>query len=202
MLTLLRNLHLSSAAARRGAWKKLPGRELAEVTVGVVGYGHVGTAVCDRLVALGAARVLANDIQERVTPPSVTLTSLDELLMHSDIVTVHVSMEPMNYHMLNDVFFSKMKEGAILINTARGSLLDEESLLKAIDTGKVQACALDVLEDEPRVNDALAVNEHVILSCHQGGTSNRAIRNMGEAAIEDLLSLLGISALHIDVGCS
>jgi phosphoglycerate dehydrogenase-like enzyme len=193
ILTLLRNLHLSGPAVRSGRWKKLPGRELSEVTVGIIGYGHIGSVVCDKLARLHTGKILVCDIKERIVPPPMRLTHLDYLLKNSDVVTVHISMEPTNYHIINDEFLSKMKDGAILINTARGDLVDEAALLKAIESEKLSGCALDVLEDEPNINPDFAKNNNIIISCHQGGSSNRAIENMGWAAIEDLLNLLGLS---------
>ncbi len=193
LLTLLRNLNLSGTSAKAGAWKKLPGKELSEITVGVVGYGHVGSVVCDKLARLKTANILVNDIRDRIVPSPMRLTSLDYLLKNSDVVTMHVSMEPMNYHILNKEFFLKMKEGSILINTARGDLLDEEALLDALESEHLAGCALDVLENEPEINPKLAGHQKIIMSCHQGGSSNRAIENMGWAAIEELLDLFGIS---------
>ena len=127
-----------------------PGRELRDLTVGVVGTGRIGTAVVERLRGFGC-RVLAHD--ERRPPADdrledVERVSLDELLAASDVVTLHVPLTPRTHHLLDRQRLGRLKPGAIVVNTARGALIDTEALLSALEGGALGGAALDVLEGE------------------------------------------------------
>jgi D-specific alpha-keto acid dehydrogenase len=120
------------------------GRELRDLTVGVVGTGRIGTAVVDRLSGFGC-RVLAHD---RSPKRAAGYMSLDELLRHSDIVTLHTPLTAETHHLLNVERLEQMKPGAFIVNTGRGSLLDTEALLQALESGRLGGAALDVVEGE------------------------------------------------------
>jgi D-specific alpha-keto acid dehydrogenase len=120
------------------------GKELRDLTVGVVGTGRIGAAVMDRLRGFGC-RILANDNRPRA---SAEFVPLDELLEHSDIVTLHAPLTADTHHLLNDRRIEQMKPGAFIINTGRGSLLDAEALVRALESGRLGGAALDVLEGE------------------------------------------------------
>lgn len=120
------------------------GKELRDLTVGVVGTGRIGTAVIDRLRGFGCHTV-AYDSRPRT---SADYVSLDELLQHSDVVTLHTPLNADTHHLLNRQRIDKMKHGAYVINTGRGSLLDTEALISALETGGLGGAALDVLEEE------------------------------------------------------
>ena len=122
------------------------GKELRDLTVGVVGTGRIGAAVMDRLRGFGC-RVLAHDR----SPKASRLTDyvpLDELLRHSDIVTLHTPLTAETHHLLDRHRIEQMKPGAFIINTGRGSLLDTEALVQALESGRLGGAALDVLEGE------------------------------------------------------
>jgi D-specific alpha-keto acid dehydrogenase len=121
-----------------------PGRELRDLTVGVVGTGRIGSAVVDRLRGFGC-RVLTHDVRPRDLAPHV---SLDELLRHSDIVTLHTPLTAETRHLLDRRRIEQMKRGALVVNTGRGALLDTEALVSALDDGHLGGAALDVLEGE------------------------------------------------------
>lgn len=120
------------------------GRELRDLTVGVVGTGRIGAAVMNRLQGFGC-RVLAHDRSPTTSAGSV---SLDELLERSDILTLHTPLTAETRHLLNRERFERMKPGAIVINTGRGSLIDTEALVAALESGRLGGAALDVVEDE------------------------------------------------------
>ncbi|WP_442973612.1 D-lactate dehydrogenase VanH [Saccharothrix sp. NRRL B-16314] len=120
------------------------GRELRDLTVGVVGTGRIGTAVIDRLRGFGG-RVLAFDTRPRA---SADYVPLDELLRQSDIVTLHTPLTADTHHLLDRRRIGHMKHGAIVVNTGRGSLLDTEALIPALESGRLGGAALDVLEGE------------------------------------------------------
>jgi len=119
-----------------------PGRELRDLTIGVIGTGRIGAAVMDRLRGFGC-RVLAYDRR-----PGTDCVSLDELLRLSDIVTLHTPLNADTRHLLNRQRIEQMKRGAYIINTGRGSLLDTEALILALESGRLGGAALDVLEGE------------------------------------------------------
>jgi D-specific alpha-keto acid dehydrogenase len=120
------------------------GKELRDLTVGVVGTGRIGAAVIDRLWGFGCQK-LAYDIQPRT---SADYVPLDELLQQSDIVTLHAPLNADTYHLLNRRRIEQMKHGAFVVNTGRGSLVDTEALVSALESGRLGGAALDVLEGE------------------------------------------------------
>jgi D-specific alpha-keto acid dehydrogenase len=122
----------------------VPGRELRDLTVGVVGTGRIGAAVIDRLWGFGCQK-LAYDISPRT---SADYVSLDDLLQQSDIVTLHTPLNADTHHLLDRRRIEKMKRGALVINTGRGSLIDTDALVRALESGRLGGAALDVLEGE------------------------------------------------------
>jgi D-specific alpha-keto acid dehydrogenase len=120
------------------------GKELRDLTIGVIGTGRIGVAVMDRLRGFGC-RVLAYDNRPK---NSADYVPLDELLQLSDIVTLHVPLNADTHHLLNRQRIAQMQHGAFIINTGRGSLLDTEALVSALESGRLGGAALDVLEGE------------------------------------------------------
>ncbi|MEV0406926.1 D-lactate dehydrogenase VanH [Actinoallomurus sp. NPDC050550] len=120
------------------------GKELRDLTIGVIGTGRIGIAVLDRLQGFGCP-ILAYDNRPKATADYVPL---DELLQRSDIVTLHTPLNAGTHHLLNRQRIAQMKDGAFIINTGRGSLLDTEALLSALESGRLGGAALDVLEGE------------------------------------------------------
>lgn len=123
------------------------GRELRDLTVGVVGAGRIGTAVMDRLWGFGC-RVLTHDRRHTTTSDYV---DLDELLRRSDIVTLHTPLNPDTHHLVNRERIELMKHGAVVVNTGRGALIDTGALVSALDSGRLSGAALDVVEGEQGV---------------------------------------------------
>ena len=192
-LMLCRGIDHSMNSYRSGKWKKLAGSELAEMTLGIVGYGNVGKVVAQKFAAVGIGRLLVNDLISFQNNPPLEFVPLNYLLQESDIVTIHVSMERQNYHMVNEEFVSKMRNGAFLINTSRGEIVDEKALVKVLKNGYLGGAAIDVYEDEPNINKSLLSCSNLLTTCHIAGSSNRAIKNMGWTAIEGLLKLFNMS---------
>jgi D-specific alpha-keto acid dehydrogenase len=163
------------------------GKELRDMTVGVLGTGHIGKAVIERLRGFGC-HVLANSRSKEAAANYVTL---NELLQKSDILTIHVPLDADTYHMIGREQIKVMKQGAFLINTARGGLVDTDALIKALDNGKLGGAALDVLEGEEglfyfdctqkpidnRFLLRLQQMPNVILTPHTAYYSGRALRD-------------------------
>jgi D-specific alpha-keto acid dehydrogenase len=143
------------------------GRELRDLTVGVIGTGRIGTAVIDRLRGFGC-RILAYDVRPTT---SAHYVSLDELLDQCDVVTLHTPLAPDTHHLLDRRRIERMKRGAVIVNTARGSLLDTEALVSALESGRLGGAALDVLEGEDGIFYAdcrdKAIESTALLRLHQ-----------------------------------
>lgn len=194
-IMLIRNIGKSITGYQSNNWTKLPGKELAEMTLGIIGYGNVGKVVAEKFAHLGIGRLLVNDLIDFPITPPVEFVPLDYLLSESDIVSLHISMEKQNYHFVDKIFIDKMKTGAYLINTSRGEVLDENAIIKALKTQKLSGAALDVYENEPLINPCMLDCPNILTTCHIAGSSNRAIKNMGWAAIEGLLKAFNMEPL-------
>ncbi|ALG06990.1 D-lactate dehydrogenase VanH [Kibdelosporangium phytohabitans] len=174
------------------------GRELRDLTVGVVGTGRIGAAVIDRLWGFGC-RTLAYDINPTV---SADYVPLDDLLQRSDIVTLHTPLTARTHHLLHRRRIEAMKEGAFVINTGRGSLVDTEALVAALETGRLGGAALDVVEGEEGVfyadyrnkpvESAYLVRLHrlpnVFISPHTAYYTDRALSDTVENSIVNCLN--------------
>ena len=155
MLNVLKNQQNYDPAVRQGLWSRFPMRELSAKTVGLVGFGRIGRRLAELLSGFGV-KVLAYDPylnEQAAKERNVIPATLDELLAQSDIVSLHLPSTPETYHLINAESIAKMKDGAYLINTARGSLVDEQALYDALVSGKLSGAGLDVFEKEPVTAD-------------------------------------------------
>lgn len=200
MLMLMAVRHTKSVVLRADAQdyrlSAVPGRELRDLTVGVVGTGRIGGAVIERLRGFGC-RVLAHDRQPRLDADYV---GLDDLLRHSDIVTLHTPLTTDTRHLLDRRAIEQMKRGAYVVNTGRGPLLDTEALLAALESGALAGAALDVVEgeegifyadrtdrtDEVPENEALARLQrmpNVLISPHCAYYTDHALKDTVESSL-------------------
>ncbi|MCS6906977.1 MAG: phosphoglycerate dehydrogenase [Anaerolineales bacterium] len=183
-------------AMKAGRWEKLPGRSLSECTLGVIGVGNIGKAVIRRAHAFGM-RILGNDIAE-IAPDfiaeyRVEMTSLEELLQRSDFVSLNCDLNPTSYHLINAETLRLMKPTAILINTARGAVVDEHALIHALQTGQIAGAALDVFESEPLPLDSpLLKMDQVMLAPHNANSSPSAWERVHRNTLRNLLQGLEI----------
>jgi len=193
---LARPIFEGHARVLGGEWPSLRGFELSGKWLGLVGLGRVGSLVAAKANALGI-KTLAYD-------PNITqarlagLVSFEELAARSDLVSLHAPLTEATRGMVGRKVFERMKEGSVLINTARGALVDEEALLWALDDGPLRAAALDVLTDEPPASgNPLLGRADVIVLPHIAPHTDEATAAMGRAALEDLLAVLsGRSPRH------
>ncbi len=182
---------------KAGKWEKIPGRALSECTMGVVGIGNIGKAVI-RLGRAFGMQILGNDIIEIdpdfVLENGVEMTSLDDLLRRSDFVSLNCDLNPTSYRLINKLSMRLMKPTAVIINTSRGTIIDEGALIEALHSGTIAGAALDVFEEEPLpLESPLRHMETVILAPHNANSSPAAWERVHWNTIRNLLDGLGIT---------
>ncbi len=197
MLSLSRNIARGDASMKRGEWakNKLTGFELSGKTMGIVGFGRIGYLVGKKTKALGM-RVLCYDVlidkmMNFVNEAGAESVPLDKLLAESDFVTIHVPLLPQTKHMFDAATIAKMKRGAIIINAARGGIIEEKALVEALKSGQLAGAALDVYEEEPTKNMDLVKMENVVCTPHIGAESKEAQLGNSTIVAEKLIKALG-----------
>lgn len=188
MISLLRHVPLANAEIRDGVWKNRKGRQLSERTVGIIGCGHIGKDLATILRAFGCT-VLSHDIldfPEFYAAQQVEPVGLEDLLARADVVTLHVPLDDSTRNILNAERLALMKPDAVLINLARGELVDEAALKAMLKTGALAAAGFDVFAVEPPVDLELLRLPNFLATPHIGGSSEEAVLAMGRAAIEGL----------------
>jgi D-3-phosphoglycerate dehydrogenase len=194
MLDLLRPVLAAATATRAGGWPRLPGQSLEGRTVGLVGLGAIGRGVAQRLAGFGC-RILVHDPAFDAPPPALasicTCVPLPQLLAQSDIVSLHLPVLPATRSLVDAAFLAAMKPGALLINTARGELVDEDALLAALQNGHLAGAALDAFQHEPpgAIHPLLAL-PNVIATPNMGAHTDGATTAMGRMALEECLAVL------------
>jgi len=196
ILAFARQIPWMDRAVKSGIWAKLPGYSLSECTLGVVGVGNIGKAVIRRARAFGM-KILGNDIvpiaPDFILENGVEMTSLEDLLERSDFVSLNADLNPTSYHLINAGTLAHMKPTAVLINTARGPLVDEPALIRALEEKRIAGAALDVFEIEPLPEDSpLRRMENVLLAAHNSNSSPAAWERVHWNTIRNLLDGLGI----------
>ena len=176
---------------KRGEWKKITGKSLTESTLGVIGVGNIGKAVLKKAHAFDM-RLLGNDIipitQEFTKKFGVDMVSLENLLSQADFVSINCDLNPTSQHLINAKMFAFMKPSAVIINTARGSIIDEIALIDALKNKKITGAALDVFEVEPIPNDSpLLSMDQVMLAPHNSNSSPSAWEAVHWNTIRNLL---------------
>ena len=177
---------------RAGGWGTFLHGQLHEATVGVIGFGRIGRAVAKRCLGFSMNVLIADPVAdaETVARLGYRLVELDELLRQSDFVSVHAALSAETHHLIDARRLARMKPTAILINTARGGLIDEQALVQALTGGRLGGAALDVFEVEPLPDGPLRHLEQVVLTPHVAGLSAASLRAMAHRASENILTLL------------
>ncbi len=183
---------------KAGRWEKILGRSLSECTLGVIGVGNCGKAVLRRAAAFGM-ELLGNDIvpiaPDFVAEHRIEMTSLEDLLARADFVSVNCDLNPTSVRIINKESLEKMKPTAVVINTARGPLVDENALVAALKGGQISGAALDVFEIEPLPPDSpLLELDSVMLAPHNANSSPAAWERVHQSTIRNLVEALGIEA--------
>ena len=194
LLALARNIPQATASLKDGKWekKKLQGREVYNKTLGLVGAGHIGRIVGDRARGL-KMKVIVYDPYikpETIEKLDFEPVSFDELLARSDFVTIHTPKTDETANMFNQETFSRMKEGAMLINCARGGIVNEDDLYEALKSGKLAGAALDVFEKEPPGKVKLMELPNFICTPHLGASTKEAQENVAKMIAEQVVAYL------------
>ena len=187
-VALLHRTVFANAEVRHGEWYQVKGRQLSGCTVGIVGCGYVGKDLVELLKPFNC-EILAHDILEFkdfYEKHGVSAVGLDDLIERSDVVTLHLPLDNSTKNIINRDRLNLLKKDAILINLARGGLIDEGNLKKILQEKRIAGAALDVFEVEPPIDSSFAELENVLITPHIGGSTEEAILAMGMAAIEGL----------------
>jgi D-3-phosphoglycerate dehydrogenase len=198
MLAFVRRQPWMDAAMKRGEWEKISGKTLSECTLGVIGVGTIGKAVTRRAKAFGM-KVLGTDIVEIdhvfITESGIEMMNLEYLLSNSDFVSLNCDLNPTSLHLINAQTLAKMKATAVVINTARGPIVDEPALVAALQSGQIAGAALDVFEFEPLPRDSpLLKMDNVMLAPHNANSSPAAWERVHWNTIRNLLVGLGLDS--------
>jgi D-3-phosphoglycerate dehydrogenase len=194
MFSISRKIPQATSSMKAGKWekKKFLGVELYSKTFGIIGIGVIGSIVADRARGL-KMKVIAYDpyiSKEVAEKKGIDLVTLDELLSRSDFISIHTPLNDETRNLINQNLFKKMKDGVILVNCARGGIINEKDLYDAIKEGKVAGAALDVFEKEPATGNPLIELEQVICTPHLGASTGEAQENVSIAIAQQIVDYL------------
>lgn len=194
MLAMVREITKADAGLKTGVWykKEIKGTELNGKTLGVIGFGHIGSTVGKYARAFGM-EVIAHDLiasDDQIKDHGGEPVSLDELFSRADVITLHVPLTDSTRHMINEQAIAKMKDGVRIISAARGGVIDEDALLQALESGKVASAALDVFEKEPPKDSLLVKHPKLIATPHIGGETKEAQRRAAVDIVNEVLAAL------------
>ena len=190
MLSFARRIPWQDRQMKAGEWLKQPGMSLSESTLGIIGVGNIGKAVARRAAAFGMT-ILGNDPKEMpeefVRETNIRMVEKDELLRLSDFVTLNCDLNATSIHLMSDKQFSMMKPSAVVINSARGPIIDEPALVRALKAKRIAGAALDVFEVEPLPKDSpLLKMDNVLLSAHNTNSSPAAWERVHQNTLKNL----------------
>ena len=181
---------------KSGKWEKIPGRALNECTLGVIGVGNIGKAVTRRARAFGM-KIYGTDIVDVdhvfVTETGIEMTDLQSLLSKSDFISINCDLNPTSYHLINADTLALVKSNAVLINTARGPIVEEQMLIAALQAKRLAGAALDVFEHEPLPAESpLMKMDNVMLAPHNSNSSPAAWERVHWNTLRNLFEGLGL----------
>ncbi|HEX9019501.1 MAG TPA: phosphoglycerate dehydrogenase [Anaerolineaceae bacterium] len=196
MLAFVRRLPWMDQQVKAGIWDKIPGRSLSECTLGVIGVGNIGKAVMRRARGFGM-KLLGTDIipiaPDFILENGVEMTTLEDLMRRADFISVNCDLNSTSHHIINAASLSWCKPAAVVINTARGPLVDEPALVDALRAGKIGGAAMDVFEIEPLPQDSpLLSMDNVMLAPHNANSSPSAWERVHWNTLRNLVEGLGL----------
>ncbi|WP_329445525.1 C-terminal binding protein [Streptomyces canus] len=191
VLAWTRGLAVLDREVRRGRWDPAGARlrRLSTLTCGIVGFGRIGRATARKLGAFGC-RILAHDPHPPKDAPGVELVDLRELLRRSDAVILHVPLTPGTHHLIGADQLALMKPGGLLVNVSRGGLVDTDAVIKALDGGRLDGAAFDVLDSEPHVPAGLLDQPGALITPHVAFSSDASVTELRRRAAEEVVRIL------------
>ena len=196
MLVLLRSMHVSNSQMHSGAWHRFFGKRLSEVTIGVIGLGRIGLGVLRHLKGFGSPRILVNDVytnqKKNISQEfNVEWVEKEKIYQEADIVSLHLPLTSLTKNLIQKKQLLSMKKDAIIINTSRGGIINENDLYNVMHSGHLSGAAVDVFENEP-YNGPLKKIERCLLTSHMGSMSvDCRVKMEIEATKEVIRYLLG-----------
>ncbi len=186
MIDLLRGISKADRDIRTGTWLRTAGRRLSESCIGIIGCGRIGGQVIEHIRGgFPSARILANDIVDVLNlNNSVEWVSKEQIYRECDIISLHVPLTPETKNLISAEEFQKFKTGALLLNTARGGIVNEHELVNALRNGSLQAAAIDAFEEEPYTGKLRDIG-NVVLTCHLGSMTQDCRAQMEIEATEE-----------------
>jgi D-3-phosphoglycerate dehydrogenase / 2-oxoglutarate reductase len=198
MLTLLRSVHVSNSEMHEGRWHRFFGKRLPEVTIGIIGVGRIGTGVLNRAKGFGTPRILVNDVmpnRELDSEFKLEWVSKEKIYQEADIISLHVPLTHLTKNMIRKEQLLSMKEDAIIINTARGGIINEQDLYDVMLAGHLSGAAIDVFDLEP-YDGQLREIQRCLLTAHMGSMSVDCRTRMEIEATEEAVRYLSGKALE------
>lgn len=192
ILSLLRSIHTVNSQMHRGEWQRHFGRRVPEVTIGILGVGRIGGRVLRRLAGFGSPRILVNDLRPNLkVAPELKLewVDKDEIYSQADVVSLHLPLTAQTKNMIRSEQLLQMKPDALIINTARGGIINESDLAKVLNSGHLGGAAIDVFNQEP-YNGPLATIDRCLLTSHMGSMSVDCRTRMEIEATEEAVRFL------------
>ncbi|KAI9370830.1 D-isomer specific 2-hydroxyacid dehydrogenase [Aspergillus egyptiacus] len=204
ILGALRNFNAGMHALRQGAWRGNPaprlGHDPENKVLGILGMGGIGRNLKKKAEAFGMKVIYHN--RRELSPElagGAKYVSFDELLAQSDVLSLNLPLNKNTRHIISKPEFEKMKDGVVIVNTARGAVMDEDALVQALENGKVYSAGLDVFEEEPKIHPGLVSNPNVLLVPHMGTWTVETQTGMEEWAIENVRLALETGKLKTPV---
>ena len=201
MLSLLRHIHQANLAMHHGEWQRFMGRRISDVTIGIIGTGRIGRRVLRHLGSFGSPRILVNDLES--TPnllPELELewVSKDIIYREADVISLHLPLTRATRNMISARHLQQMKSDALLINTSRGGIVNEEDLFVALREGRLGGVAIDVFNDEP-YSGPLSQASNCLLTSHMGSMSEGCRMRMEIEATQEVFQYIRGLPLHCPV---
>lgn len=194
ILAVARKTVIIDRGCRQGDWRKISTRDVSGGTIGILGLGAIGRNVAKRAQGFGM-KVLGYDVfwdDEYAARENITKSSLDDIFANCDVISLHLPLLPETRNLIGKDEINKMKADTIIVNTARGGLIDENSLLDALEDGRIYGAGIDVFSSEPPKDQRWFSLDNVVLGSHCAASTLGASRNMGRIATANLIRDLGL----------
>lgn len=197
LISVMRKIRPASLSVKEGRWAdraKFIGHEIKNKTAGIIGLGNIGSRVGEILKDGFNANVVAYDPNlspEEVRSRGAEPVTLEKLLKTADIISINACVTPENYHLISEKELALVKKGVYIVNTARGVLIDQNALIKALDEGKIAGLGLDVMENEPiDEHNPLLAYDNVVITPHTSAYTYECLSGMGDKVVEDVERVL------------